>query len=97
MKLYINNGTYGWYTTAKNYKDDKDKQYVSLYFPKGSEPGEDTKAINPKEWKLTCYKGKVGMTIFSYEIMDEDNSMMGGDRANSGESIGIDSDALPFY
>lgn len=93
--MYINKGKYGWYTTAKNYKDENDKAYVNLFFPKDTEPLEGTEYITPVEWRLTCYKGKVGMTVFKYEV--QDNSKMGGDRADIGKDVGIKPDELPFY
>ena len=67
MKLYINKGQYGWYTTAKNRNDKEDKAYVNLFFPKNTGPADGTEEIDAIEWRLTCYKGKVGMTIFKYE------------------------------
>lgn len=96
MKLYISKGKYGWYTTAKNYKDKDDKQYVNLYFPKNSDPAENVECINPIEWGLSCYKGKVGITIFKYQAIDENNDM-GGDRAAIGKDVGIEPSDLPFF
>lgn len=96
MKLYIKSKGNGWFTVANNYKDKDDSTTVGLYFPKDTEPSyeetEDGKAytiaIDPQEFKLTCYKGKVGMTIFKYEVVAEEKL----DR-----NVKIDSDALPFY
>lgn len=96
MKLYIKKGQYGWFTTATNYKDKEDKQFVSLYFPKDTEPTENVECIEPLEWKLTSYKGKVGMTMFKYQPLDEKNDM-GGDRAAIGKDVGIAPSELPFY
>ena len=93
--MYISKGKYGWYTTARNRNDKDDKQYVNLFFPKNSDPQDGTEKINPVEWTLTCYKGKVGMTIFKYEV--EDNSKMGGDRADISKDVGIKPEELPFY
>lgn len=93
--MYINRGKYGWYTTARNRNDKDDKQYVNLFFPKHTEPQDGTEQINPIEWTLTCFKGKVGMTIFKYEV--EDNSKMGGDRADIGKDVGIEPNDLPFF
>ena len=42
MKLYINKGQYGWYTTAKNRNDKEDKAYVNLFFPKNTDPADGT-------------------------------------------------------
>lgn len=86
MKLYINKGNYGWYTTARNHKDKEDKAYVNLFFPKDTEPSQDTNCIDPLEWSLSCYKGKVGLTIFKYKLIEE-----------SKKDVQIEPDALPFY
>lgn len=86
MKLYINKGKYGWYTTARNYKDKEDKTYVNVFFPKDTEPNEETEAIDPVEWAFSCYKGKVSITIFKYKLIEESN-----------KDVQIESDALPFY
>lgn len=88
MKLYINKGQYGWYTTAKNRNDKEDKAYVNLFFPKNSDPADGTKEIDAIEWRLTCYKGKVGMTIFKYEP-----------RAEGGleKDVKIEPNDLPFF
>ena len=98
MKLYINKGQYGWYTTAKNRNDKEDKKYVGLFFPKNTEPQEGTECINPIEWALSCYKGNVGMTIFKYEIENnvQDSSKMGGSRSDSYSGV-IEPSELPFY
>jgi hypothetical protein len=95
MKLFINKGQYGWYTTARNYKDKDDKSFVNLHFAKNTEPMDGTECINPIEWGLNCYKGKTGITIFKYEVVD--NSNMGGDRADSYKSADIKPEELPFY
>ena len=88
MKLYINKGQYGWYTTAKNRNDKEDKAYVNLFFPKNSDPAVGTKEIDAIEWRLTCYKGKVGMTIFKYEPCAE-----GGLE----KDVKIEPNDLPFF
>jgi len=88
MKLYINKGQYGWYTTAKNRNDKEDKAYVNLFFPKNSDPADGTKEIDAIEWRLTCYKGKVGMTIFKYEPCAE-----GGLE----KDVKIEPNDLPFF
>ena len=62
MKLYINKGQYGWYTTAKNRNDKEDKAYVNLFFPKNTSP-------------LSCYKGKVGMVIYKYGMFDSNKDV----------------------
>lgn len=88
MKLYINKGQYGWYTTAKNRNDNEDKAYVNLFFPKNSDPADGTEEIDAIEWRLTCYKGKVGMTIFKYEPCAE-----GGLE----KDVKIEPNDLPFF
>lgn len=52
MKLYINKGQYGWYTTAKNRNDKEDKAYVNLFFPKNTGPADGTEEIDAIEWRL---------------------------------------------
>lgn len=88
MKLYINKGKYGWYTTAKNRNDKEDKAYVNLFFPKNTGPADGTEEIDAIEWRLTCYKGKVGMTIFKYEPCAE-----GGLE----KDVKIEPNDLPFF
>lgn len=88
MKLYINKGQYGWYTTAKNRNDKEDKAYVNLFFPKNSDPADGTEEIDAIEWRLTCYKGKVGMTIFKYDPCAE-----GGLE----KDVKIEPNDLPFF
>ena len=88
MKLYINKGKYGWYTTAKNRNDKEDKAYVNLFFPKNTNPADGTEEIDAIEWRLTCYKGKVGMTIFKYEPCAE-----GGLE----KDVKIEPNDLPFF
>lgn len=104
MKQTIFSKGKGWYISATNYKDEKDKAYVNLYFPKNTEPqyhdngrGFSVKKIDVEEAKFTSYQGKVGMTIFKYEEVEEDNSKMGGARADVGKSVNINTDDLPFF
>ena len=89
MKLYINKGQYGWYTTAKNRNDKEDKAYVNLFFPKNTGPADGTEEIDAIEWRLTCYKGKVGMTIFKYSMID--------DAEEYSPKVEIEPEELPFY
>lgn len=92
--MYINKGKYGWYTTARNRNDKEDKYYVNLFFPKNTEPADGTEAIDPVEWTLTCYKGKVGMTVFKYNPVrkeKDDTEKFGNPNAT------IESSELPFY
>lgn len=92
--MYINKGKYGWYTTARNRNDKEDKYYVNLFFPKNTEPADGTEAIDPVEWTLTCYKGKVGMTVFKYNPVRKEKD----DTEKFGNpNVTIESSELPFY
>ena len=92
--MYINKGKYGWYTTARNRNDKEDKYYVNLFFPKNTEPADGTEAIDPVEWTLTCYKGKVGMTVFKYNTVRKEKD----DTEKFGNpNVTIESSELPFY
>ena len=98
MKLYIKSKGNGWFTVASNRNDSKDSCTVGLYFPKKITeepvyiPTDDGKAytiaIDVIEWKLSCYKGKVGMTIFKYEPCAE-----GGLE----KDVKIEPNDLPFF
>ena len=97
MKLYIKSKGNGWFTVASNYKNKEDSCTVGLYFPKTTTepayvPTEDGKAytviINPIEWKLDCYKGKVGLTIFKYELITEEKL---------DKEVKIEPNDLPFF
>lgn len=90
--MFINKGKYGWYTTAKNYKDENDKAYVNLFFPKDTEPQDGVESITPVEWRLTCYKGKIGMTIFKYNVNNKDETGKFGN-----PNTVIESNDLPFF
>lgn len=92
--MYINKGKYGWYTTARNRNDKEDKYYVNLFFPKNTEPADGTVVIDPVEWTLTCYKGKVGMTVFKYNPVRKEKD----DTEKFGNpNVTIESSELPFY
>ena len=106
MKQKIFSKGKGWYISATNYKDQNDKCYISLFFPKNSEPpyidngrGFSSKDIDITEAKFTSYQGKAGLTIFKFEELKDEpkNSNMGGDRADSGKSLDIQPEDLPFY
>ena len=92
--MYINKGKYGWYTTARNRNDKEDKYYVNLFFPKNPEPADGTEAIDPVEWTLTCYKGKVGMTVFKYNPVRKEKDDTG---KFGNPNVTIESSELPFY
>ena len=77
MKVKIFSSGSGWYISCTNYKDDKDKAYIGLFFPQNTEPyyqensnGYDAKDIDILEAKFTSYKGKVGMTVCPCKATD---------------------------
>ena len=96
MKQKIFSKGKGWYISANNYKDKEDKCYINLYFPKGTEPmyidngrGFSVKDIDIQEMKFTSYKGKAGVTIFKYSMID--------DTEEYSPKVEIDESELPFY
>lgn len=98
MKVKIFNGRYGWYIYATNWKDETDKAYLNLRFVKCEEP----KALNDAsiiidEGKFECYKGKLELTIFNYRLVEDDTTRFGGEKADSGKSIDIQPNDLPFF
>lgn len=98
--MFVNKGEYGWYTTAKNYKDDNDKVYVNVRFVNCAEPSFSATGvrIKPDDFKLECYKGKVSMTIFAYqEVKKDESGKFGGEKSQSSQSINIEPADLPFY
>lgn len=77
MKIRIFTRGNGWYVTGTNYRDENDKAYCNLFFPKNSEPnydlgsqGWDMVDIDVLEAKFTSYKQKIGMTIYKYILID---------------------------
>lgn len=108
MKVKIFNQGKGWYVSCTNYKDANDKAYMNLHFAssKCAKPsyvdngrGFSVQDIDIQEAKFTSYKGKVGMTIFKYELLtnvdmlkQDDNSMFGGIRDDLGDNIITDDD-----
>lgn len=96
MKQKIFSKGKGWYISANNYKDKEDKCYINLYFPKGTEPmyidngrGFSVKDIDIQEMKFTSYKGKAGVTIFKYSMID--------DTEEYSPKVEIEPEELPFY
>lgn len=96
MKQKIFSKGKGWYISANNYKDKEDKCYINLYFPKGTEPmyidngrGFSVKDIDIQEMKFTSYKGKAGVTIFKYSMID--------DTEEYSPKVEIDESELPFF
>ena len=105
MKVKIFSKGNGWYISATNYKDEKDKAYVDLYFPTGKdytgEPeyiendrGYSALDIDIQEARFTSYHKKVGMTIFKYDLLT-DKPMEQSHR--NGIDIKFEEDELPFY
>lgn len=108
MKQTIFSKGKGWYISCSNYKDENDKAYLNLYFPKNSEPpyadngrGYSVKQIDILEAKFTSYQGKVGLTVFKYtEIKDEpkkEQEQKDDTKEMFGSSTVIEQDELPFY
>ena len=105
MKQRIFSKGQGWYISATNYKDQEDKCYINLYFPKQTaEPlyhdngrGFSSKDIDIEEAKFTSYKGKAGLTVFSYTVIE--NTKKDNDPVSSmfGAENKIDPNDLPFY
>lgn len=96
MKQKIFSKGKGWYISANNYKDKEDKCYINLYFPKGTEPmyidngrGFSVKDIDIQEMKFTSYKGKAGVTIFKYSMVE--------DTKEYSPNVEIDESELPFF
>lgn len=95
MKHRIFNNGKGWYISATNYKDEKDKAYMGLYFPNNSDPeyrpsdkGYACEEIDIVEGKFNCYKGKINLTVFTW------NPVV---RESTNNDVQIDQDELPFY
>lgn len=99
----------GWYVSATNYKDDKDKAYLNLFFVNHTEPayvdngrGFSVMDIDILEGKFTSYQGKIGLTIFKYTMAEpraegEPSHEITIGRSNEGGQIdGIEPDDLPF-
>ena len=78
MKTRIFSKGQGWYISATNHKDQNDKCYINLYFPKNTDPvyqdngrGFSMKDIDIEDAKFTSYKNKAGLTIFKYTEIKE--------------------------
>lgn len=121
MKQRIFNRGRGWYVSASNYKNQEDKAYMNVFFPNGTEPhyqpvGEQGFTfidIDIKEQKYTAYQGKIGLTVFKYEIIPAaQNGLNEVERQNNefaqqlagteyenkfGSSVSVQPDDLPFY
>ena len=108
MKQIIFKGQFGWYILANNYKDKSDIGYVNLYFPNKDEPlgnDKDKKWIDILNAQFTCYKGKIGLSIWEYKetISPKESANLENkvnefiDDNNIPSEIDISSDNLPFY
>lgn len=115
MKVKIFNSGKGWYISASNYKDRQDKAFMNIHFSTNhceeipyidNGMGYSLKEIDIKEAIFTSYKGKIGLTIFAYDLLENNsqtsqnvpnNSNFGGNRADSGKSVNLGPDDLPFY
>lgn len=103
MKQRIFNRGMGWYIVATNYKDQTDKAYCNLYFPKGTEPialigeqGYAVEDIDILEWKLNCYKQKIGLTVFKFDLINRQEEAIDNVEARS-EYRTSEMKELPFY
>ena len=112
MKQKIFNRGKGWYISATNYKDQNDKAYLNLFFPKNTEPfyqdngrGFSVKDIDIDQAKFTSYQGKLGMTVFAYteinteefEPNEEAMQEIRKQQTNDGVSFNVEPEDLPFY
>lgn len=73
MKVKIFNRGKGWYISAKNYKDENDRAYMSVRFvncpeivPHNNEQGYASADIKIEEASFGAYQGKMNMTVFKY-------------------------------
>lgn len=104
MKARIFSKGQGWYISASNYKDQNDKCYINLYFPKNTEPmymdngrGFSMKDIDIQEAKFTSYKGKAGLTVFSYTVIENTDKDNETNHSMFGAENKIGPNDLPFY
>ncbi len=108
MKQRIFNGGNGWYISASNYKDKTDKAYMNVHFAVCDEPEYKPTDGNPftfididiLEQKYSSYKGKIGLTVFKYELIKPTNEIPEMDKQGkeyATQQIDIDVDSLPFY
>lgn len=108
MKQRIFNQGKGWYISASNYKDKNDRAYMNIHFAVCAEPeykptNDSTFTfvdIDIQEQKYTSYKGKIGLTIFKYELILPEGEFPEMDKQGkeyATQQIEIDADSLPFY
>ena len=113
MKQTIFSKGKGWYISASNYKDEKDKCYINLFFPKDTDPfyedngrGFSVKTIDIEEAKFTSFNGKAGLTVFKYEECEartDKQPPQAVETITREQNYGgtsyenVDADDLPFY
>ena len=109
MKIKIFSKGNGWYISCTNYKDEKDKAYINLFFPQKTDPeyidngrGFSVKDIDVLEARFTSFNNKVGMTIFKYvEIKEQkvDNKEHQNEQDSKmfGAANIMSQEQLPFY
>lgn len=108
MKQRIFNGGNGWYISASNYKDKTDKAYMNVHFAVCEEPEYKPTDGNPftfididiLEQKYSAYKGKMGLTVFKYELIKPTNEIPEMDKQGKDyatQQIDLSPDDLPFY
>ena len=91
MKQRIFNRGKGWYISASNYKDPDDKAYLNIFFPGNTDPAYRPTGdqgfvfidIDIQEQKYTSYKGKIGLTVFKYEIIPNEGKLDEVDAQNN--------------
>lgn len=113
-QLIFKNKKYdGWYIMANNYKDKEDVVFINIFFPKGTDKPIDCDRqwIDIVDAQFSCYKGKVGLTIFKYEYAKAPSKSDKPKKSNEEkalefakdnnvqytEEIATDTDNLPFY
>lgn len=74
LKLYVKNGTYGWFAVVDNGKKDNERvsYFMEVAFKQGTEPSVSPCRIDVGHCFLSCYNTKGGIkpkiVITEYEI-----------------------------
>lgn len=108
MKQRIFNRGKGWYISASNYKDKKDKAYMTVRFAVCAEPQytptNDSDFtfvdIDILEQKYESFHNKMFLTVFKYELIKPTNEIPEMDKQGkeyATQQVEIDSSELPFY
>lgn len=101
----------GWYLFGRNYNDKEDKAYCNVHFANNYAVEPQTTGdyidVNIEEASCSSYKGKFGLTIFKYSILDTQKEEEHEEAINEyadkfgGETkvnnVVITQDELPFY